>query len=209
MPGSITLYFDIVSPFAWLAFYHLTRSLPASATLNLTPIFLGGLMQMTHNTPPIRILNKGAWTEKERKRLAKKYNIPIAEYAPKNFPPNTLKAMRALAAVPEGKLRECVEALYRRIWVEGNADVQDEEVFGRILRGVLGDDEGKRVVERSKTEEIKELVKKNTQKAFDEGAFGLPYIVMEDDKGKRDAVWGFDHVDLVWEFFGEELKGKL
>jgi 2-hydroxychromene-2-carboxylate isomerase len=52
--------------------------------------------------------------------------------------------------------------------------------------------------------EGKELLGKNTDQAFAEGAFGLPWFVAENSKGERDVVWGVDHLAVVAEHLGIE-----
>lgn len=39
------------------------------------------------------------------------------------------------------------------------------------------DEEAKKVIERTKTDEVKGLLSENTEKAFNDGAFGLPWFV--------------------------------
>jgi hypothetical protein len=47
-----------------------------------------------------------------------------------------------------------------------------------ILRTVVGsDEEAKKVLEKTKTDEVKTVLSQNTEKAFADGAFGLPYFV--------------------------------
>jgi hypothetical protein len=47
-----------------------------------------------------------------------------------------------------------------------------------ILRTIVGsDEEAKKVLERTKTDEVKKVLTQNTDKAFQDGAFGLPYFV--------------------------------
>jgi 2-hydroxychromene-2-carboxylate isomerase len=75
MPNpTITLYVDIISPFAYIAFHvlqasahvritsstdltHNLQNSPAFAKVDITyvPILLGGLMQACNNSPPINI----------------------------------------------------------------------------------------------------------------------------------------------------------
>jgi 2-hydroxychromene-2-carboxylate isomerase len=52
----LTLFVDIVSPFAYMAFYVLQRS-QAFQQVEITyiPIFLGGVMKACDNRPPISI----------------------------------------------------------------------------------------------------------------------------------------------------------
>jgi 2-hydroxychromene-2-carboxylate isomerase len=61
-----------------------------------TPIFLGGLMNATKNTPPIQIINKGKWINIERMRWVRLFNIPMKDTTPDGFPPLTLTVRHAL-----------------------------------------------------------------------------------------------------------------
>jgi 2-hydroxychromene-2-carboxylate isomerase len=46
-----------------------------------------------------------------------------------------------------------------------------------IVRTVVGsDEEAKKVIERTKSDEVKKLLSTNTDKAFQDGAFGLPWF---------------------------------
>lgn len=48
------------------------------------------------------------------------------------------------------------------------------------MRTVVGsDEEAKKVVEASKSDEVKKALTGNTDRAFEEGAFGLPWFVGE------------------------------
>lgn len=48
------------------------------------------------------------------------------------------------------------------------------------MRTVVGsDEEAAKVIERTKSEEVKSLLSANTEKAFKDGAFGLPWSVGE------------------------------
>ena len=47
-----------------------------------------------------------------------------------------------------------------------------------ILRTIVGsEEEAKRVLEKTKTDEVKKVLTSNTDQAFKDGAFGLPYFV--------------------------------
>jgi 2-hydroxychromene-2-carboxylate isomerase len=56
--------------------------------------------------------------------------------------------------------------------------------------------------------EGKELLSKNTDKAFADGAFGLPWFVCTNREGKKEAFWGVDHMGQVTTFLElEKPKG--
>jgi 2-hydroxychromene-2-carboxylate isomerase len=50
----------------------------------------------------------------------------------------------------------------------------------------------------------KEILTRNTNQAFDDGAFGLPWIVASNRKGEMEGFWGFDHLGQICEFMGLE-----
>lgn len=53
----------------------------------------------------------------------------------------------------------------------------------------------------------KQLIE-NTDRAFAEGAFGLPWMVCENSEGKKEGFWGVDHLGQVVEFLGlDRTKG--
>lgn len=207
----ITLYFDIVSPFAYIAF-HVLRNSPAFAKCNITyvPIFLGGLMHTCGNTAPINIKNKDMWTGVERLRWAKYFSVPIMDGMPEGFPVFTLGVQRALAALaqkaPE-KLIPCVESLYRALWVDNQANVGRPEGFGPILAKVLGKEGAEELVKSANQPDVKSLLLSNTDRAFKSGAFGLPWFECTNAKGQTEGFWGVDHLGVVADFL--ELDRKL
>jgi 2-hydroxychromene-2-carboxylate isomerase len=57
-------------------------------------------------------------------------------------------------------------------------DPTKPEILQALLSKVLDShEEARKVVERAKTEEVKQRLARNTAKAFEDGAFGLPWFV--------------------------------
>lgn len=52
--------------------------------------------------------------------------------------------------------------------------------------------------------EGKELLTKNTDEAFADGAFGLPWFVATNEKGETETFWGVDHLAQVAGHLGLE-----
>ncbi|KAH6612469.1 thioredoxin-like protein [Boeremia exigua] len=204
--SKITLYVDIVSPFAYIAFYVLKNS-PAfkQCDIKYVPILLGGLMNTCGNTPPIAIKNKDKWINTERVRWAKYFNIPISANAPPGFPVNTLPIQRALASLsishPQS-VESAISLFYENTWVQWGEPTKPENILA-ILRTVVGsDEEARKVLERTKTDEVKKVLTQNTEKAFKDGAFGLPYFVATNSKGEMEGFWGVDHLGQLTDFLG-------
>ncbi|KAH7401940.1 thioredoxin-like protein [Phaeosphaeria sp. MPI-PUGE-AT-0046c] len=207
-PPKITFYVDIVSPFAYIAFY-LLRNSPAfkQVEVNYVPIFLGGLMKSCGNTPPLQVKNKDKWINAERIRWCSYFKIPVSKTTPPGFPVNTISIQRTLVSLslshPQS-LPQAISLFYENFWAHWNEPTKPENLQA-IVRTVVGsDEEAKKVIERTKSEEVKGLLSENTEKAFKDGAFGLPWFVATNDKGETAGYWGVDHMGQLCDHLGLE-----
>jgi 2-hydroxychromene-2-carboxylate isomerase len=76
-------------------------------------------------------------------------------------------------------VESAVGLFYENFWVQWNEPTKPENIHA-ILRTILGsDEEAQKVLERTKTDEVKKKLSGNTNKAFEDGAFGLPWFVGE------------------------------
>ncbi|KAK7885756.1 hypothetical protein LTR67_010108 [Exophiala xenobiotica] len=208
-----TLYVDIVSPFAYMAYYMLRHSpIFKPANITYTPILLGGLMKACNNTAPIEIRNKDKWINTERLRWARQFRIPMSQDFPAGFPKPTLHLQRFLTALnmtrPD-KLTLALDTLYAALWTEPNeSDLPDPKVFGGVLEKVLGKDVVAECVRKMGSPEVKKELSAKTDQALNDGAFGLPWFQCEDAHGKVEGFWGFDHLGQVVRFLGLDNSGK-
>jgi 2-hydroxychromene-2-carboxylate isomerase len=141
-------------------------------------------MKACNNTPPIAIKNKDKWIAIERLRWARLFNIPMCEEIPEGFPPMTLAIQRALCALSMDRpsaVPVALDALYHALWVE-RQPIQNKDVAISVLaKGLnVSIEESKALFEKGATPQAKALLSKNTDLAFENGAFGLPWFV-----GKR------------------------
>ncbi|KAL6709770.1 hypothetical protein ACN47E_001199 [Coniothyrium glycines] len=209
----ITLYVDIVSPFAYIAFYILRNSAVfKQCEITYVPILLGGLMNACGNTPPLRIKNKDKWINTERQRLAKRFNVPISEDAPPGFPINTLPIQRTLASLSVNhpdKVESAVSLFWENFWVRYNEPTKPENLLA-IVKAVLGsEEEAQKVIASTKNDDVKKTLVANTDKAFKDGAFGLPWFVATNSKGETEGYWGVDHMGQLCDHLGlERQDGK-
>ncbi|KAI9877500.1 MAG: hypothetical protein M1830_003761 [Pleopsidium flavum] len=174
--------------------------------VSYVPIFLGGVMKACGNTPPIQIKNKDKWINIERLRWARQFNVPMTEEMPEGFPPSTLGIQRVLCALvlmAPDKILETLSALYQAFWVDRKA-IQKPAHLLPVLERVLGEKMAKEVMERSNSAEAKKLLSANSEKALEEGAFGLPWFVATNADGKKECFWGFDHIGQVVAHLGLE-----
>lgn len=141
--------------------------------------------------------------------------MPIIADTPPNFPPLTLTVMRAINAISHltGKEQTSTEAqtsiiraldtFYEAYWVQGQ-EITDKNVMAGILGKVVGGQAEVSKVLEVASAEGKQMLQKNSDLAFAEGAFGLPWMVCENDRGEKEGFWGVDHFGCVLDFLGLE-----
>lgn len=161
--------------------------------------------------------DKDKWIHAERDRWARYFNVPTVTNPPK-FPAMTLTVMRAICAVAhctgqpqtssagQKAIIGAVDAFYEAYWGQAR-DITDKEVVQDVLGKVVGAGEVGKVLEVTGNEGKKMLLE-NTEEAFKEGAFGLPWMVCENDRGEKEGFWGVDHLGCVLDFLGIEKPNK-
>eukprot|EP01097_Dermamoeba_algensis_P008143 TRINITY_DN528_c0_g1_i2.p1 TRINITY_DN528_c0_g1~~TRINITY_DN528_c0_g1_i2.p1 ORF type:complete len:123 (+),score=12.88 TRINITY_DN528_c0_g1_i2:91-459(+) len=114
-PLRVDFFYDVVSPYSFLAFEVLMRYKPIwNMQVRLRPFFLGGVMQATENTPPGSNPVKALYLQKDVQRLSAYFQVPLKH--PSQFPVFTLTAMRALTALSMAGDETRVEAFSRALW---------------------------------------------------------------------------------------------
>ncbi|PYI32252.1 2-hydroxychromene-2-carboxylate isomerase [Aspergillus indologenus CBS 114.80] len=206
----ITLYFDLVSPFSYIAFQVLKNSpIFQSCKITYTPVSLRTILTTCGNPPPIAVKNKLIYINRHRLAWSRRLNIPMSQTVPAGFPfPTTdIQSLLALVAMshPE-KVAEVVERLYTSVWANGDsASATDSERYMQVLEEVLGGDVVEVLMAEEKQIEGKSLLEANTHRAIEEGAFGLPWLACTSPTGEKEGFWGVDHLGLAAEFLGLDV----
>ncbi len=194
MPKNFDFYFDVISPYSYLAATQLDALCARSgATATWRPFFLGGVMQATDNKPPMTVFvpPKLTWFKQDMQDWAQYYGVKLS-LPSSGFPFNSLRAQRLLVAAGEhGKTRELALSLFDSIWVRGESEsVQDPSQLA-ALADAHGLD-GAKLVAQSETPECKAELKAITDHAVTLGAFGAPSFVYD---GR--LYWGNDRMVLL------------
>ncbi|CAL8341228.1 glutathione S-transferase kappa 1 [Gadus morhua] len=211
----VELFFDVVSPYTWLAFEVMCRYRNVwNIELKLRPGFLGGVMQGSGNKPPGLVPNKFLYMTKDMERLAQYFEVPLK--APSNpfeamFEKGSLSAMRFVVAVQgqakDDKQVELVSReLWRRIWSQDKDITTPESLSEAAMKAGMSASEVGELLRLSSTKEIKDKLKSTTQEALDHGAFGFPLIVCHVD-GKPEPFFGSDRFELMAHCIGEKWLG--
>ena len=179
-------YFDLGSPFAYLAAERIEEVLPIP--VRWQPISLGALFKLTGRSSwSLRepALRKAGIAEVQRRALD--YGLPSLRW-PDPWPGNYLTAMRAaIYAQRIGGAREFAQCAFRNAFQHGH----DLSVEARVLEaaGDAGLDVGD-VREATREQEIKLALRESTEAAHAAGVFGVPTVEVE---GR--LIWGDDRLE--------------
>ena len=116
----------------------------------------------------------------ERTRWADYFNVPMSSDFPPGFPINTISIGRVLAALSISHPQSVTSAIslfYQNFWVHYNEPTKPENLLALVKTIVGSEDEAKKVMEKSKSEEAKKKLTASTDDAFKDDAFGLPWFV--------------------------------
>jgi 2-hydroxychromene-2-carboxylate isomerase len=182
----ITFYFDLGSPFAYLAAERLDTLLPEP--VRWQPVLLGGLFRLTGRSSwalgDYRCRETGM-ADIERRALA--YGLEPMRW-PDPWPADYLTAMRATTyAFSVGQGREFAMQAYRDAFRRGLELSVAENVFESAQRAGLDP-----AAVRAATADpaIKQALRDATDAAYDRGVFGVPTVAVGDE-----LFWGDDRLE--------------
>lgn len=181
----ITFYFDVVSPYAWLAFEKLPQVLEGiSYNLSYKPLLLAGLLKHHGQLGPAEIAGKREWTYRQVLWLAHQHGIELK--LPLRHPFNPLPLLRlAVACDAQGMPnRHVCETLLRHVWC-GGADAADESRLAEVTAMLAPQ-------RAPGSAEVKADLKAHTDEAIARGVFGVPTIAVD---GK--LFWGLDALPML------------
>jgi 2-hydroxychromene-2-carboxylate isomerase len=193
----LTLYFDYISPYAYLAWTQVHALAERHAIeVEAVPILFAALLDANGQKGPAEIPRKRAYLFRDVFRTAHRLGVPLAP--PASHPFNPLLALRVSSAeMSAGERRALIDAIYLATWGRG-IDVTNPATIAKIADGVGLD--GAALVAWAGSPAGKERVKQRTTEALDRGAFGVPTMIVE-----GDLFWGFDSFgDIERKLRGED-----
>jgi 2-hydroxychromene-2-carboxylate isomerase len=191
MGKSLEFFFDLMSPYSYLAATQLTAlAQRTGAELRWRPLYLPGVMKATGNRGPTEVAAKAMYAFKDVNDWAKHYRLHEI-ILPDNFPFTAVLADRAAVVADEqGRCGEYTLAMFKTIWGE-RGDCTDPAVVSRVLKVVGLDPEA--VLTRAGSEEVKAKLRANTDEAVERGAFGVPTFFV----GMTEMFVGNDRLAFV------------
>lgn len=182
----ITFYFDLGSPFAYLAAERLPTLLPEP--VRWQPVLLGGLFRLTGRSSwalgDYRRRQAGM-ADIERRALA--YGLAPMRW-PDPWPADYLTAMRATTyAFSIGHGGEFAMQAYRDAFQRGSELSTATNVLESAARAGLDPDA---VRAATSDPQIKQTLRDATDAAYDRGVFGVPTVAIGDE-----LFWGDDRLE--------------
>jgi 2-hydroxychromene-2-carboxylate isomerase len=185
--GKVSWVFDVISPFAYLAFPQLAR-LPADVTVEFVPVLFAGLLEHFGQLGPAEIPSKRRFTYRFALWRARQLGLPMR--MPPAHPFNPLAALRLIIAA--GSDRRAAGTLLDAVFRDGR-DVSDPAVIGE-LAGALGVKDPQAALADPA---LKQRLRENTSWASGRGIFGVPTLVIG-----GELFWGHDAFDMALEYLG-------
>ena len=182
----LTLYFDFISPFSYIAFKRL-HELPRDVAVELRPVLFAAMLNHHGQKGPAEIPAKRLWSYRWCTWWAQELDIPFR--FPASHPFNPLHHLRL--AIAAGPNRENVGRIFEAIWTTG-VDPGDAAAFKALARD-LGVDEAKLA-----SSEVKDRLRRNTEGALERGVFGVPTYDID-----GELFWGADALGFVNAFLAD------
>ena len=188
---SVEFYFDLGSPYSYLAYYHLLQMAEQQEIqIVYKPILLGGVFKATGNRSPIEIPVKGVYSILDMQRWAEYYQIPM-QMNP-HFPMNTLTLMRILTGVQLlhlEKFEQVLKLLFDAMFGTPQ-NLNEPTVLAEVLKpsGFSVED----IMSMVQSDVVKQKLITETEQAILRGIFGAPTFFVGDE-----MYWGQDRLHFV------------
>lgn len=182
---TIHFFFDVISPYAWLAFNSLPQALQGiSHRVVHKPVLFGAMLKHHGQLGPAEIATKREWTYRQVLWLAHQQGVELK--LPASHPFNPLGLLRlAVACDAHGEPNRFVcEQVFRHVWcsAEDAADVDRLALLTAQLRPTRD----------PASPEVKQDLQAHTQQALAAGLFGVPSFVVDDK-----VFWGQDALPML------------
>ena len=185
MNDHIDFYFDIISPYAYIAYKKILKI--KDINFKLKPIFLGGLHNLAGITAPAFNKYKMKNMQNDCELVAKKNNISFKWNS--KFPINSLNIMRGYLCVENSKKDEYLNSFFEAYWKE-DLDLSNEENIKILLKKLKIDEHD--FFNLIKNQDTKDKLKQFTQEAFEKEVFGAPTFIVN-----NKIFWGQDRLEYA------------
>lgn len=181
----IDWYFDFISPYAYLQFFHMDQ-LPKDVTVRFRPVLFAGLLNQWGHKGPAEIPGKRVFIFRQSQWLAKQEGISFR--MPSTHPFNPLRALRLAIAL--GSAQEPIGKIFTSIWSDGLAPDNPDDWRG--ITDAVGCENADDLIG---AEEVKDQLRENGERAIAQGVFGVPTFSVN-----GELFWGQDATGFMLDY---------
>ena len=180
--------FDIISPYAYLAFERLPAVLEGvSHHVEYRPLLFAGLLKHWGNTAPVAVAPKKAWLFRQCAWIAEQDGIAFRPPTPHPFNPLALLRLLVASAPVGGQPNRCaVELAFRHVWARDGGDANDAAALAAVTAAIAP-------VRDPAGAQVKEELQARTADAAAAGVFGVPSFRLDDGR----LFWGTDAMAML------------
>ena len=187
MSNHIDFYFDIISPYAYIAHKKILKY--KNIVFNYKPIYLGGLHKLAGIDSPAFNEYKLKNTINDCNLVSEKNNIKFKWNS--SFPINSLTIMRGYLCVDENKQSDYLNYFFDAYWKD-NQDLSNIKIITKLLSNLQIDSEV--FFKNVKEQVIKDKLINLTSEAFQKEVFGTPTFIIN-----NKIFWGQDRLEYALE----------
>jgi 2-hydroxychromene-2-carboxylate isomerase len=190
MSSHIDFYFDIISPYSYIAHKKIQKIKEHQKVIfNYKPILLGGLHNLAGISAPAFNKFKMKNMQSDCELVSKKNSISFKWNL--KFPINSLSIMRGYISVNDNQKEDYLNIFFDAYWRD-NLDLSLEKEFSKLLESLKID--SKIFFDKIKQQSIKDTLKKFTNDAFEKEVFGAPTFIVN-----NKIFWGQDRLEYALE----------
>ena len=184
----IDFYFDIFSPFAYIASTQIDAlAARHGRSVDWRPVLVGVTILKVMGMKPLPDYPlKGPYLAHDMARLARIWGVPFRPHGLKGH--NSLNAMRAFAWLKSQdpqRAKAFAQAMFRRLWVDG-LDITSAGDCAHEARA-LGVD-GEEMIGAVASDAVKRMLHADVERAIANGVFGVPFVIAD-----GEPFFGNDH----------------
>jgi 2-hydroxychromene-2-carboxylate isomerase len=188
----ITFYFDVISPYAYLAFEHMPVALEGiSYEVIYKPVLFAGLLKHHGQLGPAEIPPKREWTYRQVAWLAHELGIRIQMPAAHPFNPLALLRLAVACSANGQPNRYVVETIFRHVWY-GGKQADDAMRLTQLTESLKPKFD-------PNSAEVKARLKTFTESAIQAGVFGVPTFKVDDK-----LFFGLDALPMLGAYLKED-----
>ncbi|MDB3885426.1 2-hydroxychromene-2-carboxylate isomerase [Candidatus Pelagibacter sp.] len=185
MTKKIDFYFDIISPYSYLA--HQKIKVIKSVNFNYKPVLVGGLHNLQGITAPAFIKSKLNHMISDCILIAKKDKFDFIWNS--KFPINSLNIMRGYLFVKDEVKDLYLNVMFDAYW-KNNLDISNNEILKTLLENCKINPHD--FFDGIKDPKVKDKLKAVTQEAHDKEIFGAPTFNVN-----NKIFWGQDRLEFA------------